>query len=237
LSTSTVRILQGFFRRLTVLSTSLATITKLPNKLLRVTVTSTLSIRRAISKIMATITENVIVILTKIGLNLISFSLVIANTATINKAITKTLSVLSTSIATITKQAVKVLTYLSTTSSSIILNIGKTLSYVVTETASLFVQKVIYRILSVVVTSTVTIKSFLAKIILIVSNVISRVNKRTYRVLTVISNTIAIILISFFPRLGTTVRFTFIINTRDRLLNLFKIRTELANKRQSKVAK
>jgi hypothetical protein len=209
----------------------------LPVKLLSVTVTTTLSIRRDISKIIETITENVIVILTKIGLNLIAFSLVITPTATINKGISKTLNVISSSIATIAKQASKVLTYLSTTTSSIILNIGKTLSYTVTETVNLLSQRLFYKILLAIASSTATIISLRAKTLAIVSNVIARVNKRTYRVLTVISNTIAVILISFFPRLGTTVRFTFIINTRDRLLNLFKIRTELANKRQSKVAK
>jgi hypothetical protein len=71
----------------------------------------------------------------------------------------------------------------------------------------------------------------------VVSTPTISIAKALASVLTVTVNVIVSLIAAVFPRLGTVERYTFIINTRDRVLNLFKIRTELANQRQKKVDK
>jgi len=91
--------------------------------------------------------------------------------------------------------------------------------------------------LSVVSSTTASIALFRQKLLSVVSTPTISIRKALASVLTVTVNCIVSLIAAVFPRLGTVERYTFIINTRDRAFKLFKIRTELANKRQSKVAK
>ena len=72
-----------YLQVLTAIVSSVATITKLPIKLISVAVTSTVSIVKAISKIISTVVENVLVVLTESAFHLISFTINVTNNSTI----------------------------------------------------------------------------------------------------------------------------------------------------------
>jgi hypothetical protein len=209
----------SYLQALTAVVTSVASIAKLPKKLFSVAVTSTKSIQRSIGKNISTVVENVLVVLTESAFHLISFTINITNNITIVKALTKTIN------ATISNTV------------SIIKLLGKTLSVSVTKTVTLTLVNVVSKILSVTSSTTASIALFRQKIMSVVSTSTISISKALASILMVTVNSIISLIVAVFPRLGTVERYTFIINTRDRLQKLFKIRTELANKRQSKVAK
>lgn len=209
----------SYLQALTAVVSSVASITKLPVKLMAVAVTSSISIIQAISKIISTVVENVLVVLTESAFHLISFTVNITNNSTIVKAITQTIT------ASISNAV------------SIIKSLGKTLTVSVTETVTLTLANIVSKLLSVTSTVTSSIDLLRAKLLSVVSTPIISIKKALASVLTVTVNCIISLIAAVFPRLGTVERYTFIINTKDRLLKVFKIRTELANQRQKKVAK
>jgi hypothetical protein len=71
----------------------------------------------------------------------------------------------------------------------------------------------------------------------VISVTIPSLTKQMYKVLSVISATIATLLKNVFPALGAVARYTFRINIRDRLINLFKVREVLADEGNQKVQK
>jgi len=92
------------------------------------------------------------------------------------------------------------------------------------------------------------------KLFAVISTSTTTLNKALYSLLTVISVTIPSLLAAVFPRLGAVIRYTFTVdfrdrlaqlykerivdvNLRDRLQKLYKLRNALANKRQGTTQK
>jgi hypothetical protein len=126
---------------------------------------------------------------------------------------------------------------LSSSVVTIVKLLGKTLSYAVTETATVALHNILSKVFFVTSTTTVSIVHLLNKLLSVVSTNTTTLQKSIYTVLSVISNSIVSLLVALFPKLGAVVRYTFIINTKDRLIKLFKIRSLLANKRQGTIKK
>jgi hypothetical protein len=76
----------------------------------------------------------------------------------------------------------------------------------------------------VVSPSTVTIAKFYAKLFVVVSTTISSLNKQMYKVFSIISATISTLIPAVFPRLGAVIRYTFTVDFRDRLIDVYKER-------------
>jgi len=114
-------------------------------KVLSVSVTATLSYVRAISKLMTTVTEMTIVILTEIGLHLIALSKVVTGSFTITKAISITKTISSTA----TVALVKLISLIKSISPTVIILLKttsarfKTLTITVTTTVIKLISRLI----------------------------------------------------------------------------------------------
>ena len=126
---------------------------------------------------------------------------------------------------------------MSSSVSLIVKLLGKTLIYAVTETATVALHNILSKILSVTSSTTISLNHLLNKLFILVSTSTTTLQKSLYAVLSVISTAIVSLVSALFPKLGAVVRYTFIIDTKDRLINLFKIRSLLANKRQGTTQK
>jgi hypothetical protein len=71
----------------------------------------------------------------------------------------------------------------------------------------------------------------------VLSHAYVSINKGLAISLTVLSNTITTLIAGFISRFGAAVRFTFLANAKDRMVELYKKRSVLANTSNTKVQK
>lgn len=220
-STSTIGFQYTFAKLLSYLSTSVATITNIPNKLLSVTSTSVVSIQRFISKIFSTISEMSVVVLTESAFHLVLLAITESNAASIIKSISKTFSVSST----------------SSSSMSVIKSFLKSLSSSTTSTVTMVTKYAVGKVISLSVSSTASLVKTAQKYFTVISTSTTTLIRSISVTFTVISATIATLLSAVFPKLGAVIRYTFTADMRDNLIQLFKQRNVRANESNNKVQK
>jgi hypothetical protein len=220
-NTSTIGFQYTFAKLLSYLSTSVATIKNLPNKLLSATSTSVVSTQRFISKIFRTISEMSVVVLTESAFHLVLLSITESNVASIIKSISKTFTTNSTSSASL----------------AFIQNILKTLSIASTSTATMVRKYAVGKVISISVNSTASLVKTAQKYLTVVSTNTTTLIRSINVTLKAFSATISTLVFAVFPKLGAVIRYTFTADMRDNLIQLFKQRNVRANESNKKVQK
>lgn len=281
-STGAVNLFKAISKAINILSSSLATLINVPGKLLFVASTATISYIKDINKIFATILGQVTVSLTNIASHFVLLSSIAIGMPIITKNISKIYFVIVSNAVTYIRVLGKTLSFSITATVSyirarlvslivVIQGVSNNVSGAIngfilnSEVINGFVQGQQYfvslatsitRVLTLQVSSVanLVIGKAIAKIMAIISTVTLTIKRSISIALSVISATIASILAIVFPVLGAVVRYTFIVDARDRLTKLYKdrleiidfrnrlqklykIRTEIANKRQDKAQK
>jgi hypothetical protein len=229
-STSTARFLRGLRKSFAIVVNTIAKLTKLPIKSLKATATSTVKIKKAISKHLSIISEHVLVVLTDFAIHLVSLVITAHSAAKIKKGIAKTIKVTSTVVTNMFKKIPRTIKATAISSVKIIKAIAKKIKATVTSTSSIVTHFFYFRLLQITVTSTTRIKRAFAQLLKYVAIIHSSLFKKSAKLLKVVSSTTTKLFHEFVLIFGAVPLHTFIVPSKKLKVTIVKVLTLIMTK-------
>jgi len=197
---------------------------------MKATSTSSVTIKKAISKHLSIISEHVLVILTDIATHLVSLVTTAHSTVKIKKGISKTFKATVINVASLFKKIPRTIKATSTSSVRIIKAIAKTIKATVTETVTLVKHSLYYRFFYITSnTSTKVIRTITKSLGYVATNVTTLI-RSTNKVLKAVSISLTKLFHEFVLIYGAVPLYTFIVPSKKLKIKIVKVLTLIMTK-------